>query len=199
MTKEWKLAGIYFEACTCEVACPCVFLSTPSKGECKAFVGWHIAKGHFGEVNLDGLNVAATIHSPGHMLHTKWKLGLYLDERGNQVQRDALVEIFGGRAGGHPATLASFVGEVLGVKPVPIEFSATGKERSLRIPNVLEMEVAAIEGQGGAEVTVANQPLCVVPGVPSVIAKSKRVGYTDYSSLELAGTNGFYSTFSYQP
>jgi len=28
----------------CEAACPCVFLSPPTEGECKVLIGWHIDK-----------------------------------------------------------------------------------------------------------------------------------------------------------
>lgn len=30
MTTEWKVSGTYFEACNCDVACPCVFTSAPA-------------------------------------------------------------------------------------------------------------------------------------------------------------------------
>ena len=56
MSGPWKLDGGYFEACNCDTACPCVFLSPPTHGECTVLIAWHIDKGHFGETNLDGLN-----------------------------------------------------------------------------------------------------------------------------------------------
>ena len=199
MSKDWKITGTYFESCNCEVACPCVFLTAPTTGECKVFVGWHIDHGNFGDVKLDGLNVAAAVHTPGHMLQVKWKFALYLDEKATSSQRDALTQIFAGQAGGHPAVLASFVGEVLGVKSVPIEFRAAGKTRSLSIANVLEMEIEGIEGQGGQAVTISNPPLCIVPGIPSVVAKSKHLSYKEHFPLELSGKNGYYSAFVYQP
>ncbi|MGH8672596.1 MAG: DUF1326 domain-containing protein [Burkholderiales bacterium] len=199
MDKQWKLTGAYFESCNCNNACPCVFLSAPTTGECMVFVGWHIDHGYFGDINLDGFNVVAAVHSPGHMLEVKWKLALYLDEKANPAQQESLTQIFSGQAGGHPAVVASFVGDVLGVRPAPIEFHAQGKQRSLRISGVLEMEVEALEGQGGAEVIIANQPLCIVPGVPSVVAKSKLLKYRDYFPIELSGKAGFYSPFSYEP
>ena len=31
---EWEISGTYFEACNCEIACPCVFLSAPTTGDC---------------------------------------------------------------------------------------------------------------------------------------------------------------------
>jgi len=35
---QWNITGKYFETCNCDVACPCVFTSPPTEGECKAIV-----------------------------------------------------------------------------------------------------------------------------------------------------------------
>ena len=195
----WQLEGTYFEACSCALACPCVMLSAPTEGECRALIAWHVERGRDGEVDLAGLNVAIAVHSPGHMMETKWQAALYLDERASAAQRDALTRIFAGQAGGHPAVLASFVGEVLGVASVPIHFEAAGRKRSLSIPNIAKTEIEAIEGQGSGEVTISGHPLCVVPGEPAVVAKSSRLAYSDHGmSWSISERNGFYSPFAYQ-
>jgi hypothetical protein len=199
MSDQWKLTGGYFEACNCDAACPCVLLGAPTKGECTVLVAWHIDKGNFGSMSLDGLNTVLAAHSPGHMLQVKWKVALYLDERATGEQRDALSRIFAGQAGGHLANLAPCIGQVLGVKTVSIDYRAEGKRRSLGIRSLADVEIEAVSGQNGAEVTLANMPFCVVPGVPSVVAKSKRLSYRDYGyQWEITDKNGFYSTFTYQ-
>jgi len=199
MAESWKVNGTYFEACNCATACPCVFLSAPTEGQCTALVAWHIDQGSFGSASLNGLNVALLAHSPGHMLQTKWKVALYLDERASAEQQQALGGIFSGQAGGHLAALAPLIGEVMGVKAVPIEYSASGKQRSLRIPKVVEADIEALEGQGGALVTISNHPFTPVPGQPAVVSTSKRLSVNDYGiSLDLSGKNGFYSAFAYQ-
>jgi hypothetical protein len=199
MATEWKLSGTYFEACNCDVACPCVFLSAPSSGECTALIGWHIDQGSFGDVVLDGLNVALAVHSPGHMLDVKWKVALYLDDKADQTQNQALTQIFAGQAGGHPARLGAHIGEVLGVKSVGIDYQVNGKRRSIQIADVAEAEIEAIEGQGATEVTVENHPLCIAPGYPAVTAKSKKLSYQDYGlQWQITEKNGFFSPFTYQ-
>lgn len=198
MPDQWKLSGSYFEACNCDAACPCIFLGPPTTGECTVVVAWHIEKGEFGGTRLDGLNTALAAYSPGHMLQTKWKAALYLDDRANAEQRDLLTKIFAGQAGGHFANLGPCIGEVLGVKSVPIDFHASGKRRSLSISGVADMEIEAVPGQNGEDVTIANMPFCVVPGIPSVVAKSKQLGYRDYGlTWEISDKNGFYSPFAY--
>jgi hypothetical protein len=199
MSESWNVKGTYFEACNCATACPCVFLSAPTEGQCTVLVAWHIDKGRHGKLALDGLNVALLAHSPGHMLQTKWKVALYLDKTASAEQQKALGAIFSGQAGGHLAVLGPLIGEVLGVKPVTIEYQASGKQRALRIPDIAESEIAALEGQGGALVTISNHPFAVVPGEPAVVANSKRLRFHDHGlALDVSGRNGFYSAFAYQ-
>jgi hypothetical protein len=196
---NWNLKGSYFEACNCEAACPCLFLGPPSDGVCTALVAWHVDQGSFGDVKLDGMNVALAVHSPGHMAHVKWKVALYLDDNANEAQRDALTQIFSGQAGGHPAKLASHVGEVIGVKNVPMTFQANGRQRSLQMGEIAEATIESIEGQDGAEVTISNHPLCVAPGQTGAVSRSKDVRYRDHGlNWKFSNQSGFHSPFSYQ-
>ena len=75
----WSVEGTYIEACNCEAACPCIFLSPPTEGECSVLVGWHIDKGRHGDAVLDGLNAALIAFAPGNMKDGQWKVALYLD------------------------------------------------------------------------------------------------------------------------
>ena len=196
---NWSLNGTYFETCNCNAACPCVFLSPPTDDECNVLIGWHIDNGHFDEISLNNFNVALAVHSPGHMLEVKWNAAVYLDDKANEAQKDALLKIFSGQAGGHPSLLAAHIGTVLGVKSVAIDYQAHGKKRSLRINDVAEAEIEAIDGQGGAEITVTNHPLCVAPGYSAVTAKSNRLLFNDHGlNWDISDKNGFYSPFSYK-
>lgn len=195
---DWKLEGSYFEACNCDVACPCAFMTAPTEGVCNALVAWHIDKGHYQGVKLDGLNIAIAVHSPGHMLEVKWNIAVYVDEAAGEDQRSALFSIFSGQAGGHPAAIASFVGAILGVKSAAFDYRAEGKTRSLRLGDVADMEIEAIAGQGGADVTVSNPPFCVAPGYPVGVAKSKQLNLKDFGlNWHITNKNGYYSPFSY--
>jgi hypothetical protein len=199
MPTSWKIAGSYFETCNCDVACPCVFMSPPSSGDCTVLLAWHIDQGRFAEVDLDGLNAVLAAHSPGHMLEVKWKVALYLDERATQAQQGALTQIFSGQAGGHLAGLAPLIGEVLGIKTAPIEYRSNGKQRSLRLGDMADAEIEGLPGQDGGDVTVANVPFAVVPGVPLVVAKSTQLRFSDYSlKWEVSNKNGFFAPFAYQ-
>ena len=199
MAERWKLDGQYLETCNCKPACPCIFLSTPTEGDCTVLVGWHIDKGNFGSVDLAGLNMALAVYSPGEMHVTKWRAALYVDAKANESQKNSLIQIFSGQAGGHPARLGSHIGEVLGVSSVAIDYEKNGKHRSLRVGDVASADIEAIGGVGDSEVTVSNHPLCIAPGYPAVVARSTSMRYKDHGyRWTLSDRNGLYSPFSYQ-
>ncbi len=194
----WNVKGQYFESCNCEAACPCIFLSPPTEDECTVIVGWHIDEGDFEGTSLDGLNVALAVLSPGHMAEVKWQAALYFDDRASEAQTNALAAIFSGQAGGHPARLASHIGEVLGAGPASIEFETDGKRTSMRIAGIAEVTIVGATGQGDAEITVEGHPLAISPGIPAVVARSEKLTYDDHGmQWELAEKNGLYSPFEY--
>lgn len=52
----------------------------------------------------------------------KVRMGLFIDERADERQREALQSAFSGQAGGWPAIFATKIGEFRGVEFVPITF-----------------------------------------------------------------------------
>ncbi len=196
---SWKVSGSYFEACNCEAACPCVFLGPPTTGECTALVAWHIDSGEYEGQSLDGLNVALAVDSPGNMATTPWRVALYLDDKASESQQEALGAIFSGAAGGHPGALAAHIGEVAGVAVAPITFSGDDSTRSIRIGDIADVKIAAMAGQGGAQVTVENHPLAIAPGYEVVTSRTEHMRFADHGyKWELSATNGFFSPFAYE-
>jgi hypothetical protein len=197
---KWKLEGDYFEGCNCDSICPCIFKGDPDEGFCNLTAAWHIQKGSYNEtINLDGLNVSAIFHAPGNMqTGPKWDVALYIDERATKEQIDSLTTIYSGQAGGPPAVASKLIGKVLGVKSVPIEFNIDGKRRSLRIKDLLQLQ---IEGTAGGdpnqESLVVNPAFGLVPG-PLVVSSSSKYAYNDHGMRwDNSGKNGFYCRFSY--
>lgn len=199
MATTWQAKGDYFETCNCQTLCPCIFLSPPTEGNCTVLVGWHIDSGKFGDVSLDGLNVAALFYSPGPMHQGNWSAALYLDSHASAPQSDALAKIFSGQAGGAPAALVPLIGKVLGVKSAEIAFHVSGKTRRMTIEDVAESEIEAVQGAGGADVTISNHPLGIAPGHPSVVSRSKQLKFRDHGfTIDLSGRSGQFSPFTYQ-
>jgi len=147
---KWRLSGDYFENCNCNVVCPCLVSTNPplqarpTQGVCDVALVFHIDKGNYGEVPLDGLNVAVVAHTPGPMAGGGWTLAAYIDERADERQTAALGAIFGGGEGGPMAAFAPLVGKHLGAKKVAINYSITGKSRSVEIPGIMQMGVEPV-------------------------------------------------------
>jgi hypothetical protein len=196
----WDVEGTYIEACNCEAACPCIFFSPPTEGDCNVVVGWHVDKGHHGNVALDDLNAALIAHAPGNMKDGGWKVALYLDERGTAEQRAALQGIFSGADGGHLANLGPLIGQVLGARPAKIKFEkgATNRFR-FEVDGVASTEMEPVQGQGGGTSEIKGHPLAISPGQPVTVSRATHLKINDYGiNCDIAGRNGFFAPYSYQ-
>ncbi len=147
MATNWQLSGDYFENCNCNVVCPCLIspapplTSRPTQGVCDVALAFHIDRGSYGAVALDGLNLALIAHTPGPMADGNWTAAVYVDDRASDQQAEALGAIFGGGEGGPMAAFAPLIATNLGVKKVPITYRVTGKARSTEIPGIMHMSV----------------------------------------------------------
>ena len=188
----WSVEGTYIEACNCEAACPCIFLSPPTEGECKVVVGWHVDKGRHGDTSLDGLNAALIVYTPGNMKDGQWKVALYLDERGNDEQRTALQGIFSGADGGHIANLGPLIAQVLGAPPARITFDKGGNARfRFEVDGAASTEMEPIQGQGGGGDQGASACHLAWPAC-------HRLPCIYGITCDIAGRNGFFAPFAYQ-
>jgi len=177
---NWAIKGTYVEACNCETVCPCIFFSPPTNGSCTVMLGWHIDQGEFEGTTLNGLNAALLAHSPGNMKDGNWKVALYVDDRANEAQNEALMGIFSGQAGGHIADLAPLIGEVLGARPAAINLNASAGDFSFSVEGLGRAEALALEGQGGGAVTVAGHPLAVSPGELATVGRTSKIELDDH-------------------
>jgi hypothetical protein len=121
---EWRVVGDWFDICSCSIPCPCEFAQPPTNNACTGLLAWHIREGRFGDIRLDGLNLLALGAFKGNIWAegTKATMGLFIDDRANEKQREALQAVFSGQAGGWPATFATKIGEIRGIEFVPITF-----------------------------------------------------------------------------
>lgn len=198
MENQWKLTGTHMEACNCDVTCPCQFLSDPTEGTCTFVVVWHIDEGSYGAVSLDGLNVSLALYAPGNMTQGNWVAALYLDDRSNSEQQEALQKIFGGQAGGYPAELAKFIEDVRGVRTIPLTFETDGKRGQLVMGELGSVEAESVEGFDSEVTTIQDPPLPVAPGYPQVVARSKHARFSDHGiAFDVSGRSAVLSPFTY--
>jgi len=138
---KWQIEGDYFETCNCDFLCPCItsnLQAKPTHGPCKVALVFHVAKGKFGATALDDLAFVVAAETPGAMIDGNWTVGLIVDERASEEQRDALTAIATGSAGGPMAVLSSLIGNFAGVISKPIQIERDGINRKVSIPGILQ-------------------------------------------------------------
>jgi hypothetical protein len=162
--QKWHLVGDWFDVCSCNIPCPCEFAQAPTNNHCEGVLAWHINEGRYGNVPLDGLNVLAIGDFHGNIWEgAKARMGIFFDERADSQQRDALLSIFGGQAGGWPAGFADLIGESRGTEFVPIHFELDKDLAHWRVetPGRVVAEAEALTGPTtppGARVQLHNPP-----------------------------------------
>jgi hypothetical protein len=200
-TPACSIEGEYFENCNCTVACPCVFsanppfASQPTEGACEVAFAFHFDKGTFGDTTLDGLNAAMIARTPGPMIEGNWKVALYVDDRADAGQQEAIAAILSGAAGGTMGAFAPLVGEVLGVKPAPVSYSVDGKRRSVEIPGIMQMAVRPIASamSEDAEMVAMNAHPFNPEGVVMATGEPGST-WSDYGmTWDNSGRNGHYA------
>jgi len=201
---KWQLTGDYFENCNCDVVCPCLvstgapLTARPTQGVCNVALLFHIDKGSYDQVSLDGLNVAVLAHTPGPMANGNWSVAAYIDERANDSQTAALGAIFTGAEGGPMAAFAPLIATNLGVKKVPIAYSVTGKNRAAQIPGILNMAVEPLPTMhpGGEIWAGIGHP--VAPDRLALAVGSQGSTFADHGMRwDNSGKNGHYAPISW--
>jgi hypothetical protein len=145
MSAKWSIEADYFQACNCDYGCPCEFQAPPSRGFCEGVGAWRITKGNYGSVSLDGLAFGFIAHWPA-AIHLGNGTALHLfDERANPQQRDALLRITSGEAGGMPfEIIVKTFTKVLDPQYVKFDFESKGKHAKVSAGKVLNMTVEPI-------------------------------------------------------
>ena len=170
----------------------------PTYGQCHGWFGFQISRGRYGDVPLDSLGVAAIVSIPGVMIEGDWTVALYLDERGDESQRDALTRIFTGKAGGPPAWLEMVIARVLGPKSVPIHFGGDGQHHTLAIPGILESAVDEEIGHDRhSPIKILNSNYWISDEM--IPARTAKASYRDHGlNWRLSETSGEIAHFSWQ-
>ena len=94
---DWEIHGLMFTNCSCAYGCPCQFNALPTHGYCRAVIFLRIDRGHFGNAQLDGLNLAFPIAWPGAVHQGHGTMQPIIDERGDEAQRAGLLSILTGK------------------------------------------------------------------------------------------------------
>jgi hypothetical protein len=127
-----SVSGQYVEARTAEVFTGgCIMSSEAETIGKQAVLAWKVDRGQFAGVSLDGLSVVAAV--AGNRNLGIYEIGgepaatrsaIYVDERANPAQRQALVAM------AHELS-RGIVGKVVQVTPAPIAFADEGRQISV--------------------------------------------------------------------
>jgi hypothetical protein len=172
--------------------------SPPTEGDCHVALLFHINRGLYGDVKLDGLNLVVCASSDGPMGNGNWTGATYVDERADDRQMGALGAIFGGAAGGPMAAFAPLFGKSLGVKKAPITFKIDGKVRSGAIPGVLSMSVRPLPSMvEGEEIWVSSVHPVNLSKLALAVSDPGST-YADYGlHWDNSGRNGHYAAINW--
>lgn len=198
----WNLSGEYLENCNCDVLCPCITSSLAGPADqdrCYVPLAMHITKGNNNDVSLDDLGAILVVDSPAVMGSGGWRVALYVDERADETQRQALVAIMSGALGGTPAMLAGLIGEQLGVKFVPITFQSHDDTRRVTVPGIMDFEVTGIRApDASAVMRIMNVFHPMGTDLPIAQSTTGVFNDPDYGwSFDNTGKNGHYRDFAW--
>lgn len=176
---EWAFEADFLQACNCDYGCPCEFSAPPTRGFCEGTGAWRIIKGHYGEVTLDGLAVGFAAHWPKAIHEGDGTLVLFMDERSSPEQREALMTICSGQAGGLPfEILATTFSSVLEPVFAPFHFDMNGRDSSVRIGDSLVVALEPIRNPVTGEpesVRVEHSTGFIFKGAEAVSGRECRV------------------------
>ena len=140
---DWSITVNYVETCNCDFGCPCNFSGFPTYGFCRALVLYHITKGYYGDVSLDGIPVIYAAAWPKAIHEGEGTVQLYIGEKSSAKQRAAVAAIIGGRAKGN-GPFAVFAGTVkydLEPRIADIKFKIDGKNSGFSVPGTMDVRI----------------------------------------------------------
>ena len=166
-------------------------------GECLGALSWRVLDGHADGLDLSGLGVVLASRYHDDEPGSPWSFVLYVDEHGDEREREALADIFGGRAPGTQIEHFPWAwkeSHLLAVRPARIEIDHTPGRGWFRAGGFVEVRVAR-PVERGETVT------CVIPGHErsgrEVVADSLRVS-DDPLEFSFSGNCGYESDFDYR-
>lgn len=200
---SWRIEGDYAEVCNCDFLCPCLptfAAAKPTYGDCRVAQLYDIRHGQYGNVTLDGLRFVMLALTPEAMSKGDWTFGLFVDDRADQAQIDALSQIGCGNQGGPPARWKQLTSHFMGVEKQTIEFEIDGLNRRVRVPGLVEYEVAGI-----ASKSKPGEPMCIdnvshTAGSRLALGHAKRALFKAFGIdwTHTAGTaNGHFTAFAW--
>lgn len=198
MPTKWSASGVILGACSCDWGCPCSFDAPPTQGFCEGGYIWHIKKGKFGDVSLDGLSLSWMLHAPAALHKGNVTSLLIFDEKANPSQRKVLTTLTDGKSGGPWVIFSAVTSKRLGPRYGTFELSLDGLRSKAKVPGILDVELGPILNP------VSNEPEELYLDKPTgftskrlTLGASKVMRVTSDLKYDHSGKYGEYSAFDY--
>ena len=190
----WKIKAKYYEACNCELGCPCNMSGFPSHGKCEGAIAFQVTEGEREGVDLAGVKVAAAVKWPGAIHEGNGQEVVFIDA--TDEQRDALLPILTAEDPGLPwEILVATVSEVHGPFFETIEITDNGNDSVIRVGDKYNVEMTSFSDPVSGE---KHEVHMVLPN--GFIFTDGHIGTTsvnridaDGVSFDHAGKNAYYS------
>lgn len=157
---SWRIRGHVILACNCDFGCPCNFNGLPTTGKCEGNWNWHIEEGSFGDVPLAGLNLGVAVNWPGAIHEGGGEAMAVLDERADERQRQALLALLSGAAGGPWKIIGTTIAKLHEPRFVPFDVQVSGFTSRVQAGDAVSLQLEPVKNKTtGAEV----HPRAVLP------------------------------------
>lgn len=199
----WRIAGTYFESCSCDAPCPCRRIDgkpggRSTHGFCQGALSWRIERGRAETTDLSDLAVAVTSYYSDDEAGSPWTFRLFLDERADDQQRAALERIFTGAEGGDALEHFPWAwkrSNLAGVVPARIEVDHTPRRQFLRIRDEVLVQIRTAFEE---DTTIT----CVIPGHhqpgEELVAERLQVATQTPLAFDYQGVCGYAAAFDYR-
>ncbi len=146
----WEIRGQEMVNCNCNFGCPCQFSVLPTGGSCRAAIVYQIDKGHYGDVALDGLRVAAVYAWPKAIHDGDGQMQLIVDESADEAQCRAIETIMTGGDTEEMATMWFVYSRMSPNKhptiraPITLELGQEARTGRARVGEVFELHAKPV-------------------------------------------------------
>lgn len=192
---DWAVSGTWMDTCNCANPCPCWKSEKPTLKDCRDLFYFHVDKGHFGKVSLDGVDlVAVAMTPPGKSTDQAttdkdWVFAnFYVPKSLPAEVSDAMQKLFLQ----HLTLVPPDAAKKHAWKAVDMHASLTDKGAKVSIPKVLELEIEKTQKPYATDTSVA--PF----SGKSVSGEQKRYDFSDDGAKwKLKGRNASFATFDW--
>ena len=191
---SWKIKAKYYEACNCDLGCPCNMSGFPTQGFCEGSVVFAVTEGQREAVDLAGAKVAASVKWPGAIHEGSGNMAVFID--GTPDQQTALGAILTAEDPGLPwEILAATVSNIHGPFFESITIEDKGTDSSVKVGDKFELAMQSLTNPVTGDKHEAH--LVIADGFifqdATIATTSVLRSDADGVTFDHAGKNAYYS------